>query len=270
MKNTKIKWADYTVNPWTRSTQILYATLHKINAEAALAEKKPRVLCAPKVDVFANEVPDSLRMDLFQWMAETPNLQWLVLTNFVGNVRPYTKIDGLAFDLIGDGRVWLGATICNEEEFERDALKLLKTPAAKRFLSMEPLLGSVDISDGLRDEIACRKGFEQNCNGEIGYCKNCHGHKDDPIHTMHAGKGIDWVIVGGQSGFYAPPMKPDWVRSLRDQCVAARVPFFFNQWDGWALDKILARGEPGGDLRRAGEKTVARLLDGREWNEVPE
>ena len=69
---------------------------------------------------------------------------------------------------------------------------------------------------------------------------------------------VSWVIVGGESGTAARPMNPDWARRVRDDCVAAGVPFFFKQWGEWD-----ERGQ------RVGKKIAARLLDGEEWNQYP-
>ena len=87
--------------------------------------------------------------------------------------------------------------------------------------------------------------------------------------------GIHWVICGGETGIGARPMHPDWVRSLRDQCVAAGVPFFFKSWGDWlpcnqitdtdAEEGILCRNR-----FRVGKRRSGRLLDGREWSEIPE
>jgi protein gp37 len=89
---------------------------------------------------------------------------------------------------------------------------------------------------------------------------------------------LDWVIVGGESGKNARPMHPDWARSLRDQCAAAGVPFFFKQWGEWAPKWSFGdgAGDSGfGDVPefdgydRIGKKVAGRLLDGREYNAVP-
>lgn len=95
---------------------------------------------------------------------------------------------------------------------------LRRVPAAVRFLSCEPLLGPLSLNLA----------------------------------------GIHWVIAGGESGHHARPMRPEWVRDVRDQCVAAAVPFFFKQWG--------AHDEAG--LRR-GKHATGRLLDGCVWNEMP-
>ncbi|MGM3015920.1 DUF5131 family protein, partial [Bacillus cereus group sp. BC329] len=91
-------------------------------------------------------------------------------------------------------------TVVNQEEADRDIQKLLAVPARVRFLSIEPMLGPVDLKMDLRA----------------------------------TGRHVDWVICGGESGPGARPMYPDWARSLRDQCKAAGVPFLFKQWGEWA------------------------------------
>lgn len=91
-------------------------------------------------------------------------------------------------------------------------------------------------------------------------------------------EGLDWVICGGESGPGARPMHPDWVRSLRDECVEAEVPFFFKQWGEWAQKLYFVNGPkahgsyvfPDGKLVvKLGKKAAGRELDGREWNEFP-
>lgn len=109
------------------------------------------------------------------------------------------------------GNVWAGVTV-ESAEYQFRADHLRQTGAAVKFLVLEPLLGPIDALD-LR--------------------------------------GIDWVIVGGESGPGARPIHADWVRSVRDQCVVAGVPFWFKQWGG---------------VRR---KETGRLLDGREWTQRP-
>jgi protein gp37 len=93
------------------------------------------------------------------------------------------------------GRLWLGITCVNQEEYDRDGPKLAKIGAAVRWLSLEPLLGPINLRDLW------------------------------PLKP-------DWVVVGGESGINARPMNPDWVRSLRDQCAELGIPFHFKQWGG--------------------------------------
>lgn len=98
-------------------------------------------------------------------------------------------------------------------------------------------------------------------------------------------RGIDWVIVGGASGHGARPMHPEWARGLRNQCAAVGVAFHFKQWGEWAPGSNFSESVPSGEycdfdeemplpekhaVWRVGKKIAGRLLDGREWNEVPE
>jgi protein gp37 len=124
--------------------------------------------------------------------------------------------------------VWLGTSVENRDSLDR-VRRLQQCSAAVRFLSLEPLLG--------------------------------------PIAQLPL-EGIHWVIVGGESGPGARPMHPDWVRSIRDQCQAAGVPFFFKQWGSAKPDVLEVR-----EWERAGrdfsQPKGGRLLHGREWNEMP-
>jgi protein gp37 len=142
--------------------------------------------------------------------------------------------------------VWLGVSVEDRERTSRIA-ELRATPAIRRFLSIEPLLE------------------------DLGYI---------------ALSGIDWVIVGGESGPGARPMHPDWVRSLRDQCRDAGVPFFFKQWGEWGPGEFLGSTElvflwPSGnpsitfaapgttEMGRVGKRAAGRRLDGVEHSEFP-
>jgi len=136
-------------------------------------------------------------------------------------------------------------------------------PARIRFLSIEPLLGPVNLLG---------KPNAKPIYSETGAVT----HRPVFDHPLLA--GIDWVIVGGESGKDARPMHPNWARSLRDQCQAAGVPYLFKQWGEWGFDPrtIAARGtmfhtfEDGTIMQNYGKKAAGRLLDDREWNEFPE
>ena len=161
----------------------------------------------------------------------------------------------------------------NQEEADRDIPKLLAVPAAKRFLSMEPLLGPVDLNYVRQRIQAQRSQLARAINGETW---------------------LDWVIVGGESGPGARPMSPDWARSIRDQCEEAGVPFLFKQWGEWrpithADLTTLPASTPMGAVKRSGEflrpfcendapfarmvrvgkKSAGRLLDGRTHDGFP-
>jgi protein gp37 len=180
--------------------------------------------------------------------------------------------------------VWLGVSAENQKTADERIPHLLATPAAVRFLSVEPLLGPVDLSPWLFSS----DGFVAG--------------RDGPRHRDDGGRSIDWVIVGGESGVGARPMHPSWVRSIRDQCQAAGVPFFFKQWGEYGPDEALppmkmfekrrfrfvrpdggdrthnADGTFSGDspklvdatMYRVGKRAAGRVLDGRTWDEMPE
>jgi protein gp37 len=198
------------------------------------------VFCASLADVFDNEVDREWRDDLATLILDTPNLDWLLLTKRIGNAG------GMLGEMFLHGppdTVWLGATIVNQKEADRDIPKLLATPARVRFLSMEPLIGPVNLWLPTRTWETGRGAF--GTEKPVLLCNHCcNGDRcDDRTHVdrMHCahcrgtgrGKPIDWVIVGGESGPKARPMHPDWARSLRDQCAAAGVPYLFKQWGEW-------------------------------------
>ena len=259
-ENTKIEWADHTFNPWTGCTKVSPACDHcyaegwakrsghvkwgsgqprrrtsdanwrmplKWNREAERTGVRPRVFCASLADVFDNAVDPQWRADLFDLIAATPNLDWLLLTKRIGNVGNMLPVP---FDFDKHfPNVWIGATIVNQAEADRDIPKLLDVPARVRFLSMEPLLGPVDLTHievfGGDAEIYPLKGTT-----------DCVDEEGAPTADVPA---LDWVIVGGESGPNARPMHPDWVRSIRDQCAEAGVALFVKQMGG-SRDK---RGE---------------------------
>lgn len=129
--------------------------------------------------------------------------------------------------------VWLGTSVEDQKRADLRIPALLATPAAIRFLSMEPLLGPVSFRWAKWAPL---------------------------VNASHLDglRGIDWVIVGGESGRGARPMHADWARSLRDECTAAGVAFHFKQWG--------SHDEHGAPMHK---KAAGRLLDGRTWDEEP-
>lgn len=111
--------------------------------------------------------------------------------------------------------VWLGVSIEDQTTADERIPILLKTPAALRWVSAEPLLGPIDLSG---EYLAAR------CGGRYPFPNLPREHRSQFIHLL------DWVVVGGESGPKARPMRPEWARELRDQCAGANVPFFFKQW----------------------------------------
>jgi protein gp37 len=243
---------------------------------------RERVFCASMADVFDNHrsiLPD-WRANLWSLIAATPHLDWLLLTKRPQNIAkmlPPTWGDGWP-------NVWLGTTVENQTEADRRIPHLLATPAQIRFLSCEPLLGPVALDMILTPEmgIYALTGVRSDGSGPSGFSR---------------GPRIDWVICGGESGPGARPMHPDWARSLRVQCTLDRVPFFFKQWGDWFPGEVDDKSDGSGrcaypddnhdpaaymwegrwryaevgnqGFLRVGKKRAGRLLDGREWNDVP-
>jgi protein gp37 len=189
-------------------------------------------------DVFDNQVVGDWRRDLATLIMMTPNLDWLLLTKRIGNAG------AMLADMFPAGtpeHVWIGATIVNQEEADRDIPKLLDTPARVRFLSIEPLLGPVNVARYMWPIHGWWKGPYNSYREAKAAGAEC-GLKRQALVWAHA-RFIDWVIVGGESGPGARPMHPDWARSLRDQCAAAGVPFLFKQWGEWRPISQMADAE---------------------------
>lgn len=310
-ENTEIEWADHTFNPWEGCQKVgpgcdhCYAETRNARFGGGTAPnwgpgaprrrtsasnwKKPRkwaraarafhekhgrrqrVFCASLADVFDNAVDPAWRRDLFDEIEATPELDWLILTKRIGNVQPMLKEMGI--DHLPEN-VWLGATIVNQEEADRDIPKLIAIKATLRFLSMEPLLGEVCLT--------------QINAGSSVMIDALNGDSYDELGERGKGVALDWIIVGGESGAGARPMHPDWVRSLRDQCTAARVPFLFKQWGEWKpLDtndggfwphnsvgsiRLTMEGETtpdGWPMQKVGKHFAGRMLDGVVYDGFP-
>ena len=231
---SKIEWTDLTWNPVTGCDKTSPGCKH------CYAERMARRLKAMGQPRYSNGFEVTLQPDLL----EAP-LKWkkpkVVFVNSMSDLfhpdvpldfiaRVFDTIDRahwhvfqvltkrskrlreVADDLEWPGNLWMGVSIENADYAYRSE-DLACVPAGVRFLSMEPLLGPVQCL---------------------------------PLD------GIDWVIVGGESGPGARPVDPDWVRNIRDQCIDQDVPFFFKQWGG------------------VNKKKAGRLLDGRTWDEMPE
>lgn len=295
--------------PRRRTSVANWRKPHAWNRDGAfytIHRRRQRVFCASLADWLDNAVPIEWLVDLLDTIRLTGNLDWLMLTKRIGNlIRRLNEAADYAFNMRRDdlhqwivawmdGRapanVWLGATIVNQEEADRDIPKLLAAPAIVRFLSMEPLLGSVDLNRHL-----------WKCCGNLipGHGGDGWMQPPDPptcCDDRVPAESLHWVIVGGESGPGARLMHPDWARGLRDQCAAAGVPFLFKQWGEWVprgpesmgypvIDGVLRirmtdRGENGQSLgsggsnhvwmQRAGKKAAGRLLDGAQHDGFPE
>lgn len=278
-----------------------------------LAWKRPRrIFWNAHGDTFHEAVPDEWIDRMFAVMALTPHHTHQVLTKRPDRTREYmahlqspiywrdlaiAARKGKAA-LVGDmaflrehplgplPNVWLGTSASDQASADARIPDLLATPAAVRFLSVEPMLGEFDIAGYLM----IRPGGPALTDGN-----------ETLVSAGPATPRLDWVICGGESGPHARPMHPDWARSLRDQCVAAGVPFLFKQWGEWELSLDRDRDDPDwrcdyannyvdrgksrwlnlaggrgfhGDrfcvMRRVGKRAAGRLLDGRTWDQFPE
>lgn len=233
MATSSIEWTDATWNPVTGCTKISPGCAH------CYAERMAKRLRAMGQKNYANGFEPTLQPQ----MLELP-LRWRrssrifvnsmsdlfhedVPVDYVKRVfdvmrcanwhryqiltKRSARLRALARQLPWEPQMWMGVSVENEDYLYRID-DLSRTAAHIKFLSLEPLLG--------------------------------------PLPKLHL-RGIDWVIVGGESGPGARPMDPDWVRQIRDQCLRAKVPFFFKQWGGPVKSK------------------TGRLLDGRTWDEMP-
>ena len=295
-ENSKIEWCDHTMNFWMGCTKVgpgcdfcyaeemmdhRYGRVKwgagenrvrtsasywneplKWDRAAASAGKSALVFCLSLGDIWDNEVDPAWRREAFEIMEKTPHLIYLLLSKRIGNAIDMCMISTRDFGKpIFPRNAALGATMVNQEEWDRDLPKLLhatKTLGARFvFASVEPMLGPIDAR----------------------------------------GMFPDQVIVGGESGPNARPIHPDWVRNLRDECAASSVPFLFKQWGEWLPGEVYAEDNHGGFARhqdgtvgkhggkhdhwwsgdafggvistRVGKKAAGRLLDGIEHNGYP-
>ena len=239
--------------------------VHEPTLLAPLKWRKPRkIFVCSMTDLFGDWWTDEQILRVIAVASQTPEHTYQFLTK-----RPARAIEILGHpkieeyvDRVGrmngwchsnaEGRfplpnVWLGVTAENQEQADARISLLLETPAAKRFVSIEPMLGEVDLTNLT---VPTANGPEQ-WDGL------------DKLDAADAEPGttsatLDWVIAGGESGPKARPSHPDWFRSLRNQCQASGVPFFFKQW-----------GELNEHQFRVGKKAAGRLLDGVEWSQFP-
>ncbi|MBM3460758.1 MAG: phage Gp37/Gp68 family protein [Armatimonadetes bacterium] len=186
------------------------------NRKAAASGKPWRVFCASLADVFDNEWPDGVREDLFRLIEQTPALTWLLLTKRIGNASDMMfRARGGHLPLLPN--VWLGATIVNQEEADRDIPKLLSTPARVRFVSYEPALEPVDWTQ-ITERIAASSTVTFDAL-----------HEKDKLDRGTWRPRLDWIIVGGESGPNARPFNIAWARYTIAQCRAAGVACFVKQ-----------------------------------------
>lgn len=276
-----------------------------------LTWKRPRMIfvCAHG-DLFHESVPDEWIDRVFAVMALAPQHTFQVLTKRSERMRDYigaqvygersvgSEIRHLQrggfneyLDLIEQRKplpnVWLGVSVEEQARADERVPDLIATPAAVRWLSCEPLLGPAQLTN-----IDCAKSSARG----MYWVNALTGEHDDMCRPCAPVPKLDWVVVGGESGPDARPMHPDWARSLRDQCHAAGVPFFFKQWGEWEPRELWSGHLGGGRfetqtaimpdgsrcphdvtpqdvgahrMARVGKNPAGRLLDGVEHSALP-
>lgn len=261
-ETTTISWTDHTFSPWWGCTKITApadegsacdhcyaaALAHRYGHDVwgkdaprrelsdanwakplrwerlAAAEGRPHlVFCGSMCDVFEHRVPDDLgarRARLWELVDATPHLIWQFLTKrpeWVPTMVPRHWMHGGWPD-----NAWLGATV-EAPRFARIRLpRLLKIPAPIRFVSMEPLLAGIDLARWLPDRYS----------GDDSYRWECQAHGMAECDQTPECAGVQWVIVGGESGSPRRTLDHDDARAIRDQCAVAGVPYFFKQDSG--------------------------------------
>lgn len=239
--------------------------------EQPLKQKNPTTyFIDSRSDLFHPKVPFDFIDDIYEVIENCPQHIFIVLTKRVKRALEFYTIAN-KFHRIPKN-IHFCATICNQDEANRIIPILLQIPQVVRGLSIEPMLGPIELNDTPAGMIT-------------GPCDECGETKSNPNCESCMGiPSIDWVVVGGESGPKARPMRPDWVRSIRDQC--ANIPFFFKQWGKWAscspqdpqcqvvrLDGTVGDNniiEPySAPMKPIGKKKAGRMLDGKIWSEYP-
>lgn len=233
-------------------------------------------------DLFHGDVPYEWIDLVFRVIKQSPQHTFQILTKRAAKMRRYMTDPAtparVSFEARGEWpprNAWLGVSAEDQRRADERVPELLATPAAVRFVSAEPLLGPI---------VMPLAWLRQGDNGAWP-------------HDVMPVTGLDWIIVGGESGPSARPMHPDWPRAIRDQCAAAGVAFFFKQWGEWGdfdircdpSNRAVTLARPANDplgryvtpqggsgighgtvwMRRVGKARAGRMLDGRTHDDMP-
>ena len=229
-QNTVIEWTDATWNPVTGCSKVsagcahCYAEgvakrfwgnrkftdvqVHPERLNAPLNWRNPkRIFVNSMSDLFHEDVPGDFIARVFSIMRLAKHHTFQILTK-----RPERmKLEILSWENLDlPVNVWIGVSVEDQAAADKRIPLLLQTPAAVRFVSCEPMLGPMNLAPWLR-----------------------FWKRSSSVRAVE--KGLDLVIVGGESGPGARPFNIEWGRSLRDQCKAAGVSFFMKQLGAWPL-----------------------------------
>jgi len=291
MNPTKIERTDYSWSPITGCTPIregcknCYArrlaetrlrgrhgypkdepfrvTFHPDRLDEPLKMKRPRrIFVCSMGDLFHEDVPLFFIDKIFQtiYIAQSYQHIFIILTKRPERMLEYAEYRRLAKRQWPDN-ILAGVSISNQQDAD-DFIPILLQIPGKHFVSIEPMLGPIDLTNPTGD-------FDDFPNENKRISRR---FIDD----------LDWVVIGGETGPGARPMHPDWVRDIKSQCQKAGVPFFFKQWGEWWTGNyidcpIVPSGRvekiypwPNGrEAFKIGRKYAGRILDGRTWDEVP-
>lgn len=226
-------------------------------AEQAAGAVEPwRVFINTQSDFFDNEVPQEWRDFAWGIMRECKHLTFVLITKRVGNVMSMLPADW------GDGyqNVWLLITVTDQHEADRDIFKLLRIPATVRGLSIEPMLGPINLT-----RIGADKPM--SLDALCGVMRSTAPISIDPSPPEETPR-IDWVVPGAESGQGARPASIDWFRSLEKQCQAAGVAFFMKQLSGPGGKPIKDMALFPDGLKVRQYPTVRSLIPEQEFGEV--
>jgi protein gp37 len=323
MNKTKISWAESTWNPVIGCSKISEACDHcyaerMARRLAAMGHDEYegfKVRCLPKRldeplrmkkgrtifvcsmgDLFHHDVPTQFIDRVFATMALSPRHRFMLLTKRPERMEKFLYRDCNALKEFNIPwpftNVWLGVTAENQKWADERIPLLLSIPAAHHWVSVEPMLGDLNFRWKPYHHQATSETYRQ------------YLERTGSVSEYESLKMLDLVVCGGETGPYARPMNPQWVRSLRDQCAAADVPFHFKAWGEWGITNTYGIAHPtyagqmipfttvasterrsidetswycfppdsNGDIRElevmrhVGKKRAGRLLDGREHN----
>ena len=230
------------------------------NLKIPLKTKQPAVFSIWN-DLFHEDVTHEFIFEVWKNLENCSNHIFLILTKRPKRMKAFLEYHKMIITTSSPegflykpaDNIWLGVTAENQEQADKRIPILLTIPAAKRFVSVEPMLDEVDLvpyMGGNAYRCKCEKEWHHTQNNrlfirdDIAMCIEC-GHYVDIFPTL------DWVICGGETGTNARPMHPDWAMNLKDQCFVTETPFFFKQWGSWM------------------KRETTRLLDGKEYNQLP-